>query len=86
MDQGKFKCRDCDNIYKIKYSLKRHINSCELNRVYVGGLYEIHKEYIMNIDFLKHRVKFHQPVIFQEGRDHISTTKPSTSLITTTTP
>ena len=64
---------------KNKSSLRRHINTVHLNQRFICG--HCHKSYMRNIDFLKHRIHCHQPVILQQGPDNIERVaqKPTTS-------
>ena len=63
MDNCKFLCGQCNNGYKNKSSLRRHINSVH-NRRFVCG--HCHKEYIRNVDYIKHISKFNQPLILKQ--------------------
>ena len=65
----RYKCGECDNASKNKSSLKRHINTVHFHRRFVYG--QCNKEYVRNIDFLKHRVNCHQPIILKQNEDNI---------------
>ena len=77
MEPYRYRCELCDNTYKNKSSLKRHTNSAHFHRRYVCG--KCNKEYIRNIDFLKHKIKCNQPLILEQNSENISNSKPSTS-------
>ena len=64
MDPLIYKCGGYENTYKSKSSLTRHINSVHFHRRYVCS--QCSKEYVRNIDFLKHRIKCHQPLIIEQ--------------------
>ena len=79
MAKQTFKCFDCNNEYKNKSSLRRHINTAHLNKRFV--CIECNKEYKRNIDFLKHRVKHHQSLIIKNSERNISyKSKPTHSI------
>ena len=73
MEPLKYKCDQCDNTYKSKSSLKRHMNSIHFHRRYVCG--NCKKEYVRNIDFLTHKIKCCQPIIMKQDDDNITYTK-----------
>ena len=69
MDNCKFLCGQCNNGYKNKSSLRRHINSVHNNRRFTCG--HCQKEYVRKVDFIKHITKYHQPLILKQSHDNI---------------
>ena len=66
-------CCQCNNGYKNKSSLRRHINSVHNNRKFVCG--HCQKEYMRKVDFVKHTTKYHQPIILNQGPENIDVTQ-----------
>ena len=77
MDDRKFLCGQCNNGYKNKSSLRRHINSIHNEKRYICGT--CNKAYIRNMDYIKHITKFHQPLICKQGPELITSTPQPTS-------
>ena len=69
MESERFRCNDCSNTYENKSSLRRYINTVQLNQRFICG--HCQKAYMRNTDFLKHRIHCHQPVILQQGQENI---------------
>ena len=70
MDNLKYKCGECNNAYKNKSSLQRHINSCHNNRRYICS--SCNKSYVRRSDFIKHTTKYHQPLILKQSEENIN--------------
>ena len=75
MDNCKFLCGRCNNGYKTKSSLRRHINSVHNNRRFTCGYCQ--KEYVRKVDFIKHITKYDQPLILKQSHDNIDMEKPT---------
>ena len=56
----------------IIFLIVSNIDSYHLNRRYICG--HCQKSYIRNIDFLKHRVNCHQPLILKQHSHSVDTT------------
>ena len=69
MDDRKFLCGQCNNGYKNKSSLRRHINSIHNEKRYICGT--CNKAYFRNVDYIKHITKFHQPLICKQGPENV---------------
>ena len=69
MDDRKFLCGQCNNGYKNKSSLRRHINSIHNEKRSICGT--CNKAYFRNVDYIKHITKFHQPLICKQGPENV---------------
>ena len=78
MEPLRHKCSECENTYKNKSSLKRHINTVHFHRRFVCG--QCNKEYVRNIDFLKHRINCHQPIILKQNEDNVIVHTPPSKI------
>ena len=83
MDNCKFLCGQCNNGYKNKSSLRRHINSAHNNRRFVCG--HCQKEYMRKVDFVKHTTNYHQPLILNQGPENIDVTQTNQPSVSSTT-
>ena len=70
MDNLKYKCGECNNAYRNKSSLQRHINSCHNNHRYICS--SCNKSYVRRSDFIKHTTKYHQPLILKQSEENIN--------------
>ena len=83
MESPRFLCGQCNAGYKNKSSLRRHINVVHNQKRFVCNICS--KDYSRNVDYIKHIVKMHQPIIMQQNQNNITNT-PTTSNHKTDTP
>ena len=83
MESPRFLCGQCNAGYKNKSSLRRHINVVHNQKRFVCNI--CLKDYSRNVDYIKHIVKMHQPIIMQQDKTNITNT-PTTPNHKTDTP
>ena len=77
MDRNKYICGHCNQSFKHKSSLRRHINTIHNEKRFICGI--CNKKYTRNVDYISHISKTHPPLIMEQGSENVTYGKPNTS-------
>ena len=86
MDHNRYICGHCNNSFKHKSSLRRHINNAHNQKRFTCGI--CNKQYTRKVDYINHITRNHPPLILQQGAENITwdkQTPTATHNVTTTT-